>query len=647
MSTVNDGASAASRIKGIALYVVLDAVIVNIALLSALTLWYGGSIPGGGYITFNGSVWRWYFCAAPFATVFTLIIYALFGFYRKIWQYADIEELIKIFISQIIIFTAVILFDVFFISRLGFIDLPKRMIAVALVINIVLFVFSRSGYRFFKRMYIHLENRFIKKVGMKRVMIIGAGYGGYNVVRSILQYAKGYENRMAVIIVDDDVTKNNTTIHGVRVTHNIDNVPRLAEEYEIDEIIIAIPSADNIQLKRIMDNCTKTSCALKLIPPMSDVPENGSFHRVLQEVKITDLLFREEIEINVEDVSGYLKGRTVLVTGGGGSIGSELCRQISKFSPEKLIIFDVYENNAYELYNELSDKYGSAINIIVIVGTVCDKTIVKRVFETYKPQVVFHAAAHKHVPLMQTVPKEAVKNNVFGTLNIAEAADKYGVERFVLLSTDKAVNPTNVMGATKRITEMIIQQMAQMSRTKFMAVRFGNVLGSNGSVIPIFKKQIAEGGPVRVTHKDITRFFMTIPEASRLVLQAGGMGRSGSIFVLNMGEQVKINDLAVNLIKLSGYKPYEDIDIIYTGLRPGEKLYEELIMDEEKDSMQKTYHKKILVAKPMDIDSERFSTLLKKLYKSCGDNSDTIAVIKEIVPNFDNKDNGAGADVIY
>lgn len=647
MSINRDGLKNPQKLIAPGLYIVLDAVFINLSLLAALTLWYGGSIPGSGYITFNSSVWQWYFRAAPFAVVVSLIVYTLFGFYSKIWKYADIEELIKIFLSQIIVFTSLILFDIFCLSKMGFIDLPKRMIALALAFNFVFFVFSRSGYRFIKRMYIHIENRFFKKAGTKRVMIIGAGYGGYNVVRSILQYAKGYENRMAVIIVDDDVTKNNTTIHGVRVTHNIDNVPRLAEEYEIDEIIIAIPSANNIQLKRIMDNCTKTNCSLKLIPPMSDVPENGSFHRVLQEVKITDLLFREEIEINVEDVSGYLKGKTVLVTGGGGSIGSELCRQIAKFMPEKLIIFDMYENNAYELFNELKNKYGDNINIIVIIGTICDKSIVKRVFEAYKPSVVFHAAAHKHVPLLQSVPKEAVKNNVFGTLNVAEAADKYGAERFVLLSTDKAVNPTNVMGATKRITEMIIQQMSKKSRAKFMAVRFGNVLGSNGSVIPIFKKQIAEGGPVRVTHKDITRFFMTIPEASRLVLQAGGMGRSGSIFVLNMGEPVKINDLAENLIKLSGYKPYEDINIVYTGLRPGEKLYEELIMDEEKDSMQKTYHKKILIAKPMDIDSKRFEELLKKLYRSCTDGSDTVKIIKEIVPNFNNTDNGAETRVIY
>ncbi|MCD8089901.1 MAG: polysaccharide biosynthesis protein [Clostridiales bacterium] len=647
MSGENEVMSVTGRFKETVLYIVLDAVIVNLSLLTALTLWYGGSIPGGGYITFNTDVWHWYFCAAPFVSLVNLIVYALFGVYRKIWKYADIEELIKIFISQVIISALIIIFDAVYISRLGFIEMSHRMIAVFLVVNTVLFVFSRSGVRFIKRMFISLENRFVKKAGIKRVMIIGAGYGGYNAVRSIIQSAKGYENRMAVIIVDDDMAKNNTTIHGVRVTNDIDNVPVLAEEYKIDEIIIAVPSADNIQLKRIMENCTKTNCSLKLVPPMSDVSEGGSFNRVLQEVKITDLLFRDEIKINVDDVSGSLKGKTVLVTGGGGSIGSELCRQIAKFIPKKLIIFDIYENNAYELYSELKDKYGSDIDIAVIIGSVCDKAIVKNVFEVYRPQVIFHAAAHKHVPLMEFVPKEAVKNNVFGTLNIAQAADRFSVERFVLLSTDKAVNPANVMGATKRITEMIIQQIALRSKTKFMAVRFGNVLGSNGSVIQIFKKQIAEGGPLRVTHKDITRFFMTIPEAARLVLQAGGMGSSGSIYVLDMGEQVKINDLAVNLIKLSGYKPYEDIDIVYTGLRPGEKLCEELITEEEKKRIEKTKYKEILAVKPGEIDSEKFMGLLKKLYRSCGDDSDTVAVIREIVPNFKTIVSGAGKETVY
>ncbi len=634
-------------IKRTALYVALDAILINLSLLIAMSLWYGGSIPGGGYITFNDSVWKWYGGMAGFATAVAVGVYFLFGFYSKIWKYADIEELIKIFICQTVIFAALFIFDRCVLKGYGYIDLPKRMLAIAFVINIFFFVFSRSGYRFIKRLIIHFENRFLKKTGTKRVMIIGAGYGGYNTVRSILQYDKGYENRMAVIIVDDDISKNNTTIQGVRVTHNIENVPRLAKEYEIDEIIIAIPSANNIQLRRIMENCAKTDCALKIIPPMSDVPENGSFHRIMQDVKISDLLFRDEVEISIGDVRGYLEGKTVLVTGGGGSIGSELCRQIAKFSPRQLIIFDVYENNAYELFHELKNKYGDKLNIIVIIGTMCDRRLINRIFGIYSPQVVFHAAAHKHVPLMQYVPGEAVKNNVFGTLNVAEAADRFNTERFVLLSTDKAVNPTNVMGATKRITEMIIQRMALKSKTRFMAVRFGNVLGSNGSVVQLFKKQIEEGGPVRVTHKDVTRYFMTIPEASRLVLQAGSMGVSGSIFVLDMGEPVKINDLALNLIRLSGYKPYTDIDIVYTGLRPGDKLFEELATDNEKDTMRTTSHRKIFIAKPAEFDTQNFDKKLERLRASCGKGKNTVEAMKDIVPSFNNTDNGIDTEILY
>lgn len=634
-------------IKRTALYVALDAILINLSLLIAMSLWYGGSIPGGGYITFNDSVWKWYGGMAGFATAVAVGVYFLFGFYSKIWKYADIEELIKIFICQTVIFAVLFIFDRCVLKGYGYIDLPKRMLAIAFVINIFFFVFSRSGYRFIKRLIIHFENRFLKKTGTKRVMIIGAGYGGYNTVRSIMQYDKGYENRMAVIIVDDDISKNNTTIQGVRVTHNIENVPRLAKEYEIDEIIIAIPSANNIQLRRIMENCAKTDCALKIIPPMSDVPENGSFHRIMQDVKISDLLFRDEVEISIGDVRGYLEGKTVLVTGGGGSIGSELCRQIAKFSPRQLIIFDVYENNAYELFHELKNKYGDKLNIIVIIGTMCDRRLINRIFGIYSPQVVFHAAAHKHVPLMQYVPGEAVKNNVFGTLNVAEAADRFNTERFVLLSTDKAVNPTNVMGATKRITEMIIQRMALKSKTRFMAVRFGNVLGSNGSVVQLFKKQIEEGGPVRVTHKDVTRYFMTIPEASRLVLQAGSMGVSGSIFVLDMGEPVKINDLALNLIRLSGYKPYTDIDIVYTGLRPGDKLFEELATDNEKDTMRTTSHRKIFIAKPAEFDTQNFDKKLERLRASCGKGKNTVEAMKDIVPSFNNTDNGIDTEILY
>jgi FlaA1/EpsC-like NDP-sugar epimerase len=467
-------------------------------------------------------------------------------------------------------------------------------------------------------------------------MIIGAGYAGSNVVRSIATSEQGYENRTAVIVVDDNPAKNNTSLRGVRVTHSCENIERLAREYEIDEIIVAVPSASNVQMKRIMEHCTKTDCVLKMIPPISDI-SGGKFHQ-LRDVNISDLLCREEVNIDVKSISGYLKNKTVLVTGGGGSIGSELCRQISKFQPQKLIIFDIYENNAYELFNEIKNIYGDTINIIVRIGSVRDTDCLKRVFEKYHPDVVFHAAAHKHVPLMEYVPEEAVKNNVFGTYNVAKLADEYGCDRFVLLSTDKAVNPTSIMGATKRITELIIQMFSAKSKTKFCAVRFGNVLGSNGSVIPLFRRQISAGGPVTVTHPDITRFFMTIPEASRLVLQAAGLGQTGQIYVLDMGQSVKIDDLARKLIRLSGFIPDKDIKIVYTGLRPGEKLYEELIMDEEMDNMKVAYHKKIFVTKPVPIDYKKFEAQLEKLNDAANNNTSKVPeIIKEIIPNYKNE----------
>jgi FlaA1/EpsC-like NDP-sugar epimerase len=387
-----------------------------------------------------------------------------------------------------------------------------------------------------------------------------------------------------------------------------------------------------------MGFCAKTDCELKLIPPLSDVSD-GAIHS-LRDVDIADLLGRDEVSIDTDSISGYLKGKTVLVTGGGGSIGSELCRQIAKFEPRLLIIFDVYENNAYELFRELTAKYGDKLSAIVSIGSVRDLGCVKAVFEKYRPEVVFHAAAHKHVPLMEYVPAEAVKNNVFGTLNVVRCADRYCCDRFVLLSTDKAVNPTNVMGATKRITELIVQYYSKRSNTKLVAVRFGNVLGSNGSVIPLFKQQIKEGGPVTVTDPEITRYFMTIPEASRLVLQAAGLGKSGRIFVLDMGKPVKIVDLAKNLIRLSGYVPDKDIKIVYTGLRPGEKLYEELIMAEERESMQVAYHNKIFVTTPVEIDDNLFKLQLDKLYEAAYNGADNIVdIIKEILPNYSGNGN--------
>lgn len=622
------------------LYVFMDIILINISIIFAITLWYGGTIPGlpgGKGVVIAPEAWVWYSYAFIWVTPICVIVYGIFKFYSNIWKYASIDDIYKIVIADTIIFVLLYYIDYVIISKkVGFM-LPKRMLLVAWIIDVVLFVFSRSGYRLIKKFFINLGNLISKKTGRKRVLIVGAGDAGYNVVKSIANNGKGYENRTAIIVVDDDFRKNNSNIMGVRVTYNCDSIPRLAKEYEIDEIIIAIPSANNIQTNRIIKKCTETECALKMIPAISDISDGE--YNVLRDLNITDLLFRDEVQIDVDSIAKYITGKTVLVTGGGGSIGSELCRQIAKFNPELLVIFDIYENNAYELFRELKNKYADNIKAVVRIGTIRDIKCIEGVFKEYRPNVVFHAAAHKHVPLMEIVPEEAVKNNVFGTYNVAKCADEYGCDRFVLLSTDKAVNPTNVMGATKRITELIIQEFANRSNTKFMAVRFGNVLGSNGSVIPLFQRQIKEGGPVTVTHKDITRFFMTIPEASRLVLQAAALGKSGRIFVLNMGEQVKIDELARNLIKLSGYVPNKDIEIVYTGLRPGEKLYEELIMDEEKDDMQLVYHDKIFVTKPINMDYETFEQKLDKLKNSCEKSSKAVKnVIKEIVPNYNGKE---------
>ena len=625
------------------LYVAIDGICINFSVLLSIFLWYGGSIPGlprdieGTVALVPDQVWMWFGHSILFLTAACLIVYNLLRFYSNIWKYATIDDIYKIIIADTIIFVALYGYHGFLV-RQNIIEypLPKRMLLVAWIIDIVLFIFTRSGYRVLKKLAINIENLFNKKSGLKRVLIVGAGYSGYNVVRSILTKEKGYEKRIPIIVVDDDYNKNNNNLSGVRVTHDIANIPRIADEYEINEIIIAIPSATNVQMKRIMDFCTQTECTLKMMPPMSDISNGG--YKTLRDVDITDLLFRDEVEIDIDSISQNLMNKVVLVTGGGGSIGSELCRQIAKYFPKKLIIFDVYENNAYALYEELKDKYNDKLDIIIRIGTIRDINSIEAVFKDYGPNVVFHAAAHKHVPLMEAVPSEAVKNNVFGTLNVAICADKYLCDKFILLSTDKAVNPSSIMGATKRITELIVQDFSSKSKTLFVAVRFGNVLGSNGSVIPLFQAQIKAGGPVTVTDKNMIRFFMTIPEAAKLVLQAACIGENGKIYVLDMGEPVKIDQLARSLIKLSGYVPDKDIEVVYTGVRAGEKLYEELILEEEKEQMQVVYGKKIFATRPVNIDSEVFNSQLIRLREAANNNPDMIrGIIKEIVSNYQSK----------
>ena len=411
-----------------------------------------------------------------------------------------------------------------------------------------------------------------------------------------------------------------------------EDIVRLAKELQIEEIIVAMPSAPQSEVRDILNICKETGCEMKVLPGLYQMIKGEVSISKLRRVEIEDLLGREPIRVQLDEIMGYVAGKVVLVTGGGGSIGSELCRQVAAHEPKQLIIFDIYENNAYDIQQELKNKF-PALDLTVLIGSVRNTHRMNSIFEKYRPDIVYHAAAHKHVPLMEDSPNEAIKNNVFGTYKTALAADRYGVKRFVLISTDKAVNPTNIMGASKRICEMIIQMMNRHSKTEFVAVRFGNVLGSNGSVIPLFKKQIEKGGPVTVTHPDIIRYFMTIPEAVSLVLQAGALAKGGEIFVLDMGEPVKILDLAENLIRLSGYKPYEDIDIEFTGLRPGEKLYEELLMSEE--GLQETANKLIHIGKPIEFDDDKFREQLDALKKAAEHDSASIRqLVKEIVPTY-------------
>lgn len=463
-----------------------------------------------------------------------------------------------------------------------------------------------------------------------RAMIVGAGDAGTTLIREIQNTDK--IDYYPVCMVDDDQAKVGKSISGVKVVGSTQDIKKFAEKYRIEEILIAIPSAPKVQIKRIFDICKTTDCKVKILPGIYQIVNGEANVSSLRPVQITDLLGREQIKVNIDEIIGYIEGQTVLVTGGGGSIGSELCRQIASHNPKQLIILDIYENNAYDIEQELKRKYPE-LNLLALIASLRDKGKMIDVFEKYRPDIVFNAAAHKHVPLMETSPNEAIKNNVFGTLNVARCADKYGVKTFVQISTDKAVNPTNIMGATKRICEMIIQTIGKHSKTKFVAVRFGNVLGSNGSVIPLFERQIAEGGPVTVTHKDIIRYFMTIPEAVSLVLQAGAYAKGGQIFVLDMGEPVKIYDLAYNLIKLKGLEPNVDIEIKCTGLRPGEKLYEERLMDEE--GMQTTPNGLINIANPIDIDEDFLWAELDKLYKAAYEETpDMKKLVSELVTTY-------------
>ena len=573
-----------------------------------------------------------------FLMAITFVIFYLFKLYASLWLYAGPEEIVKICVAIIIIFIFNVTVDLFSLIVRDWGILSLRWCVVFSISQFITTALGRYTSRFVR--YIRKGNKIFGKPvsyqGQLRIMIIGAGEAGRTLIREMRNNTK--MGMVPVCLIDDDPEKTDQYMDGIKIMGTRVDIMQVAETMKIDRIIIAIPSASPQELSNIIKFCQETRCKIQTIPGLYQMIDSTNMLSKVRDVQVEDLLGRDPIKTNLEEITAYLKDKVVLVTGGGGSIGSELCRQIANSNPKQLIILDVYENNAYDIEQELKREYKDKLNLLVLIASVRDKVKIDDVFSKYHPDIVFHAAAHKHVPLMETSPNEAIKNNVFGTLNVARAADKYGTHRFIMISTDKAVNPTNIMGASKRICEMIVQAMDKKSNTEFVATRFGNVLGSNGSVIPLFKKQIAEGGPVCVTHKDIVRYFMTIPEAVSLVLQAGSYAKGGEIFVLDMGKPVRIYDLAVNLIKLSGYVPDVDIKINITGLRPGEKLYEEMLMSEE--GLQETPNKLIHIGHPIDFDEENLFDHLDELYKAAYEESDHMKeLVSELVPTYHITDN--------
>lgn len=535
-----------------------------------------------------------------FYTIISLLIFWVFRLYHSLWQYASIAEVYRI--AEACITVEVVHF---LSNKMVGNMLPRSCYFNAAIYLIIAICASRFMYRMIRTVL----NKYRNIKTSNNVMIIGAGEAT-NVIMREIQSSSYLANSNIACIIDDDRRKVGKYIRGVKVIGTRDKIKEAAKLYDIDEIIFAIPSASNEVKRDILNICKETDCTLKILPGVYQMVDGEINVNSIRNVDVLDLLGRDPIEVDIESIMGYVKDKVIMVTGGGGSIGSELCRQLVSHKPKQLIIFDIYENNAYDIQQELKINYPDA-NVVTLIGSIRNVSRLESVFAQYKPDIVYHAAAHKHVPLMEVSPDEAVKNNVVGTWNVARMADKYGVKKFVMISTDKAVNPTNVMGATKRICEMIVQTYNEISKTDFVAVRFGNVLGSNGSVIPLFKRQIEAGGQVTVTDPNIIRYFMTIPEAVSLVLQAGAYAKGGEIFILDMGEPVKIDDLAKNLIRLSGYTLGVNMEIKYTGLRPGEKLYEELLMKEE--GLQETDNKLIHIGKPIEFDKENFFDNLEKL----------------------------------
>ena len=599
------------KLNEVTVLVLLDFLAISCSAVLALLLTQER-------LHFNLDVLYWYLINIVAAYFF----FGLFRLYFIVFKSAGVMDTLKTVGAVICIF-CVNMCCMIFLSTVDF----KLGISYSIILLVLALLI-----RFSKRIYYAVKYSFRRKTQDKvRVMIVGGGSAGTTIIREIQTTDK--IDYLPICVVDDDETKVGKRICNVKIAGTTEDIVKLAEQYAIQEILIAIPTAPKAALKRIFGVCEKTGCKVKTLPGIYQIVSGEASVSALREVRITDLLGRDQVKVNLDEIMGYIENQVVLVTGGGGSIGSELCRQIATHNPKQLIILDIYENNAYDIEQELKRNHPE-LNLLALIASVRDVTKMRDVFEKYRPQIVFHAAAHKHVPLMETSPNEAVKNNVFGTLNVARCADEYGASVFVQISTDKAVNPTNIMGATKRICEMIIQTIGKHSKhTKFVAVRFGNVLGSNGSVIPLFEEQIHEGGPVTVTHKDIIRYFMTIPEAVSLVLQAGAYAQGGQIFVLDMGEPVRIYDLAYNLIKLSGLEPNIDIEIKCTGLRPGEKLYEERLMDEE--GMQKTPNGLINVANPIKLDEDNLWKLLDRLNAAAHEETEDMkSLVSQLVTTY-------------
>ena len=613
-------------VSRILLIIFLDFVCIACSFF--LSLWFRfelsfSGIPRNYFLCWQNTILIW--CAI------SVLVFAVFQLYNSVWSFVSENELFRMILAHACLFVIG-----FFCIHIFDIHMPRSYYFIGFLLSFLSTTALRFSYRFIRRMKVVFE-RGTGEQKIDRIMIIGAGEAGRMLIREFAhsQFLSG----RVVCLIDDNSSKFRKMLSGVRIVGNRYDIPEMVKKYDVNKIIYAIPSGSAKVRKEILQICSTTKCEVQTIPGMYQLINEDVSVSKLKKVEIQDLLGREPIRINIDEIRKYISGKVIMVKGGGGSIGSELCRQIAKSNPKQLLIFDIYENNAYDIQMELKRKY-PALDLVVLIGSVRNTARLDVVLGKYRPEIVFHAAAHKHVPLMEDSPNEAIKNNVFGTYKMAQAAVKYGVKKFVLISTDKAVNPTNIMGASKRLCEMVVQMMNRKSDTEFVAVRFGNVLGSNGSVIPLFEKQIAQGGPVTVTHPDITRFFMTIPEAVSLVLQAGYYAKGGEIFVLDMGEPVKIDSMARDLIRLSGFEPDVDIAVVYTGLRPGEKLYEELLMEEE--GLQDTENKLIHIGKPIEMDDEKFKEQLKRLeaaYKTEADNMKDI--VAEIVPTYKRKESAS------